>query len=693
MTTRLDKVRAAFRKRGTTSFLVAAVVLGGLVGLGTAVLAILVDIVETWTDSFGDWTNWGLWAFAVTIPIGMSVSWWLNERLGPGISGGGVSETMVGMSLHGGYLPTRSIFPKVAATAATLGTGGSGGAEGPVAYIGAAIGSTLSRYTRFDHDRIRSLVAAGAGAGIGASFNAPIAGMLFAMEVILGTFSVRHLSSVVIASVTAAVTFRSLPLPEEALLTAGSYRLGDFRELLLYAGLAVLAVIVAVVFLKLVDLVEHRAPRLPGPAWMRPVLLGLLVGVIGVVEPAVLGTGQEFVSELLTNQVFEQIGLPPTAWYVLLGLAGAKIVATAFTISSGGSGGAFMPSLFIGAALGAGYGQLVQEVWGFSNVQPGAFAVVGMATVFAAVARAPLTAILIVFEVTGARDYGLVLPLMLSATFATFIADRIHPESIYSLPLARRGIKAIRTGEFDLLDTVSVQEVMSPVVTAADPRATVADTQRLLDRHRNHGLPVIDHGRLVGIITVSDINRAGGPGSDALVEQAMTPKPVTVGPSTPVSAALQRMAVLGVGRLPVVADEDATRLLGLFRREDAVRAYHRALGSSTSHELFRQRLRQRTAPGATYFDFRVPPGSIADGKMVRDVSWPEGCTLVSVQRGIDVMVPAGNTVLSSGDIVTAFGTPGSRQRVIERLNAGADEPTAEIVMPPDDDGQSSEVQA
>jgi CIC family chloride channel protein len=311
-----------------------------------------------------------------------------------------------------------------------------------------------------------------------------------------------------------------------------------------------------------------------------------------------------------------------------------------------------------------------------------------MATVFAAVARAPLTAILIVFEVTGARDYGLVLPLMLSATFATFIADRVHPDSIYSLPLTRKGIKTTRTGDLDLLATVAVEEVMSPVITVADPRATLEDTQRQLDRHRHHGLPVVDHGRLVGIITISDIHRAGGPGADSTVAQAMTPKPVTVGPTIPVSEALHRMAVLGVGRLPVVADDDATRLLGLFRREDAVRAYHRALGTSTSRELARERLKQRTTPGAAYFDFRVPPGSIADGRAVRDVPWPEGCTLVSVQRGTDVMIPAGDTGLVSGDIVTAFGTSGSRQRIIERLNAGADEPTAEIVLPPlDGDGE------
>ncbi|HEX6286102.1 MAG TPA: TrkA C-terminal domain-containing protein, partial [Acidimicrobiia bacterium] len=137
---------------------------------------------------------------------------------------------------------------------------------------------------------------------------------------------------------------------------------------------------------------------------------------------------------------------------------------------------------------------------------------------------------------------------------------------------------------------------------------------------------------------------------------------------------------LGVGRLPVVASDDPRRLVGMFRREEAVRAYHEALTSTTDHHLHRQRLAQRTQPGAGYYDFRVPIGSIADGRKVRDVSWPEESTLVSVRRGREVLVPDGDTNLIAGDVITAFGTESSRQRMIDRLNAGADEPTAEIPL-------------
>jgi hypothetical protein len=202
----------------------------------------------------------------------------------------------------------------------------------------------------------------------------------------------------------------------------------------------------------------------------------------------------------------------------------------------------------------------------------------------------------------------------------------------------------------------------------------------MLNYHRSHGVPVVDAGELVGIVTITDINRAEGSTDVTTVGQVMTPRPVTVEPDTPVSRALERMAALGVGRLPVVADGDPRRLVGIFRREEAVNAYHEALTSTTDHHLQRQRLTQRTHPDAGYYDFRIPLGSMADGRKVREVSWPEGSTLVSIRRGREVLVPGGDSLILADDVVTAFGTESSRQRMIDRLNAGADEPTAEILV-------------
>jgi CBS domain containing-hemolysin-like protein len=199
-------------------------------------------------------------------------------------------------------------------------------------------------------------------------------------------------------------------------------------------------------------------------------------------------------------------------------------------------------------------------------------------------------------------------------------------------------------------------------------------------RYRYNGVAVLDDGEVVGILTASDLVRAGGARSDLRVEEAMTARPLTVTPSTPVSQALERLAALGIGRLPVIAEDGSGRFLGMFRREEAVRAYHQALANRTERELVRRRLDQRTDPGAGYFDLRVPPGSIADGKLVREVAWPDGSTLVSVRRGREVIVPTGATPLLAHDVLTAFGTPGSKAELIERLNTGADEPTAEIPL-------------
>ncbi|MBT8247702.1 MAG: chloride channel protein [Acidimicrobiia bacterium] len=664
--------RGSFDRAGAAAFLTLAVLVGILVGFSSALLIWSIDLVEDGVAELAEALSLGDAVFLISVPIGILVAFLIARRFAPEAEGDGVPAAMAALVVRGGRLRLRSWFTKIAATAATLGAGGSAGREGPIVQIGATVGSVAGRYTKQGEDKMRSLVAAGAGAGIGASFNAPIAGMLFAMEVILGNFGLRHLNVVVITSVSAAVTSRLL-VGEEQLLQAASHSLEDPRELLLYAVLGLAAAVAAFLLLRLLSLTEGA--KIPGPVWMRPIGIGLAGGALGLIYPEVLGTGQQFIGELLSG-----VGEPATyMWYTLLAIAGLKILATGLTLGARGSGGAFMPSLFIGAALGAGIAHIVDGSWTVSTLEPSAFAIVGMAATFAAVARAPLTSILIVFEITG--DYGLVLPLMLAGTLATFLADRMHSLSAYTMPLARAGIKLTRRGEVDLLDTVQVRDVMTRNLTSVAPDQTLDEIHALLDRERHHGLPVLEGGALVGIITLADIQRADEI-PDATVADAMTPRPATVTPMSPVSLAIERMAALGVGRLPVVDDEDPTRLVGVFRRVGAVNAYHQALSASTEHELSLERLRLRTDPGARFFDFRIPRQSMADGRLVKETVWPEGLTLVSVQRGRVVMVPTGNLELVEGDVVTAFGTGAARERTIERLNATGVDDTAEIPEQP-----------
>jgi len=677
-----DKIRqlpavGVLAEREWGGFLAISALVGIGVGLGGAGLVLLIDLLEHVLGGL-ELDQGNVWLF-LTVPLGFLLAWFVARTWAREVAGDGVPEAKAALIVHGGHIRGRVAPLKILATAATIGTGGSAGREGPIVQIGAAIGSWVSRTFRLGEDQVRSLVAAGAAAAIGASFNAPIAGMLFALEVILSSFAVRHMSAIVLASVTAAVTSRTI-VGEELAIRSGTYRSVGVSELLLYLGMALVVVIVGLIFLRVLDLTgrfsETHGHRLGA---LRPIGAGLMVAGLVFVEPRLFGTGQEVTNSLLLGgQLDSALGLASEAWWFFGLLALGKALATALTISSGGSGGAFMPSLLMGASVGTGFALLVEPTWG--DIQVGAFAVVGMAAMFAVVARAPLTAILIVFEITGANDYQLILPLMLAATLGTFLAERFSTDSAYTMPLRRQGIKEPSRGEVDILDTVLVSHVMSAPQFVASPDDSLAVVDGQLHRYRYHGIPVVEGGRLVGIITVSDIARSGGPNDAVFVREAMTPQPVTVEPGSPVSMALERMAVLGVGRLPVVAADDPTRLVGVFRREDAVAAYHEALVASTDIAMHRARLAQRTDPGAGYYDFRVPPGSVADGRPVKEIAWPEGITLVSVRRGREVVVPTGETQLWAGDVLTAFGTEMAHRQAIERFNHGADEPTAEIKL-------------
>ncbi len=662
------RLRRAWNPAGMAGLMAVATLAGVLVGIGAFLLVEGIGLVADGTRNLAEAlpADW-IWMF-VTVPAALTAVWWLAGRYAPEIAGGGVPQVTAALIVSGGFVRRRVAGLKIVATSLTLGAGGSAGREGPIVQIGAAIGSVVGRWTGLGEQHVRSLVAAGAGAGIAASFNAPIAGMLFAMEVILGGFHIRHLHTVVVASVAAAVVARSLVGPELELPIV-KYPLSDPRELLAYAVVGLLAVGAGYLFLRSLDGFERLGTRFRRLPWALPLTYGLFIAGLGLLSvwiveegdaltPAVLGTGQRVVASLL--------GSGSSAWWVLAALAGLKILATSATIGARGAGGVFAPSLFVGAAVGSGFAVVLEPFWGFSELRPGAFALVGMSAVLAAVARAPLTSILIVFEIT--QDYGLVLPLMLATTLATLLTERFHPESFYTMALVRMGIRRVQHGDIDVLDTVAVGEVMSPAPMVLDPAATTGEVQGHLDRTRHHGLPVVRDGRLVGIVTVTDVLRTGGPSDQVTAGDAMTPRPVTVTPDAPVSLALERMAALGVGRLPVVDGDASHRLLGLFRREDAVRAYHHALSSQVESQMVRDRLRARVQPGADFFTFEVPGASVADGRSLGEVAWPEGCTVVSVRRGRQVIVPRGGTVLEAGDVITAYGTPHAEDLLAAKLD-------------------------
>ncbi|MEX1179153.1 MAG: chloride channel protein [Nitriliruptor sp.] len=647
----LGAVRRRAQAEGTVDGVLLG--LGAATGLLTGILAwVLISVVEGLQHLL--WTDPAPWWQIVAIPaVGGLVVGYLVSRVAPEAAGGGVVSTMETLALRGGVFRRRVPLGGLAATSVALGTGASGGREGPIVLIGGSVGSLVGRLVPIDENRMRALVAAGAAAGIGASFNAPIGGMLFAIEVLQIGVRGAALQVVVVGSVVGSVVSRQLVGEDLIFQPSRDLGLGAPVELLVYALLGLLAVVVALGFQR----GERLASR--GAAWLRrrvgPVATvgaaGLAVGLLALGVPEVLGDGESLppvagIREPIQAILDVEQGTTWQAAGFLLLLLVAKLVATSITVGSGSAVGSFAPMLLAGAALGGVVGTAALPV--LPALDPGAVATVGMAAVFGATARAPLTAILIVFELVG--DYELVLPLMLAVGLAVFLHDRFQPEGIYADNLRRRGVVLGRPDDIDVLQRVDVGEVMT-----RDHPTVPADADRTaLDAHfsatRSNGFAVVDErGQLVGVLTRRDVAaREGATAADLCTRRALT-----VGPKDPVFVAVRRMASLDVGRVPVV-DPSTRRMVGMLRREDVVKAYQLGLnrGSAGQHRHATAQLRDLT--GVRFVELAVDASSPVCGQAVRDVSWPERTVLASVGRGGEVVVPRGDTILGAGDVLVVL---------------------------------------
>lgn len=657
--------------QGETLMISLAVALG----LGTGVLAsALIGVIAVVQRLvFGTSASWQEILLVPT--VGALVVGVLVTYVAPECSGNGVVQVMTTIATNGGRFRGRVPFAGIAATGVALGTGASGGREGPIVLIGGSLGSLLGRLFAVGEERMRTLVAAGAAAGIGASFNAPIGGMLFAIELIIGRFRTSVLQSVVVASVVGSVTAREIIGPEIIYEPATLYTFTDVRELWLYAVLGVAAALFGIAFLYGQDLAARAFARLQVWRPLKLALGGLGVGLVALVVPEVLGTGDNLppidgIRDPIQRMLDADLGEGFAGVGLLLLLACAKLLATCLSVGSGNAVGTFAPAIFCGAAVGGAVGHVTALLLPDAGVQPGAFALVGMAAVFAAAARAPLTAIVIAFELTG--DYELVLPLMLAAGLATFIADRIQPESVYSWSLTKRGIVYGEPDDVDLMQTVRVGEVMTtdPDVLTAD--MTLPDARAEFRRTGHHGFPVLDAGRrLIGVCTLTDV--AGGADGEGLtVGDVCTRQVLTVTSQDPVYLALRRMATIDVGRLPVVASHDHQQLVGLIRRSDLVTAYRQAVTRSLVSQQRSELLRLRDLAGTDFLEVRVTDGSPAAGRQIRSVAWPRHTLLTSVHRAGDLIMPDGSTELRPGDRVSAIVDDDHVLEVRELLTGSAD---------------------
>jgi CIC family chloride channel protein len=481
--------------------MVLALVVGAGTGLGAVTFRWLITRATWIFSGHADYSDVGIgqhpahpwlpWLgpfFVVLAPVvggliyGPVVQRWAQEARGHG-----VPEVMLAISQRGGKIAGKVAVIKSLASAITIGSGGSVGREGPIVQIGSALGSKLAQMAHLSETKVRTLVACGAASGIAATFNAPIAGVFFALELLLRDFTAESFGMVVLAAVVASAIGRAilgdvpfLPLPTFEVHHAGAY--------LLFALLGVLAGVVGVVFTRTLYGIEDIADRLwRGPEWARPAVGGLLLGLLLLAVPQMYGVGYPVLEAGVQGKYVVA---------VMLGLMVAKVLATSLSIAIGGSGGVFAPNLFVGGMLGAAFGVAAHDVMPGIAAPAGAFALVGMGAVFAGAARAPITAVLIMFELTG--EYTIILPLMLAIVLATGVSRALSRDSIYTLKLRRRGIEIDARAADPRLTDKTVGDIMEPPPPAlADTAPLEAAARRLLSSGRG-SLPVVYGGLLIG---------------------------------------------------------------------------------------------------------------------------------------------------------------------------------------------------
>jgi CIC family chloride channel protein len=455
---------------------------------------------------------------------------------------------MEALATKGGRIRARVAAVKILASSICIGSGGSAGREGPIVQIGSTFGSTLGQLFRLPQDWIKTLVACGAAGGISATFNAPIAGVFFAHEVILGRILTRHFGFVVISSVVASVVAHAF-LGNLQTFSVPAYTLKSYWELGLYFILGAACALIAVAFIRSLYKTEDIFDAIRIPEYVKPALGGIAVGLLGLYNPFLFGVGYEGVEQAL----LAKIGLITLVALLLL-----KIVATSFTLGSGGSGGIFAPSLFMGAMFGGAFGDAAHRLLPGIVAPSGAYALVGMAAVFSAAARAPITAIIILFEMT--RDYAIILPLMLAVVVSTLISHRLSSESIYTLKLKRKGLSLRQQEEIDLLEKVSVEEVMTRDFPTVPAEMTLTEVIGVFAKSKHHGFPVVDkEGNLKGMVTLADVEAKMGSSQELTVADIATTTLITAYPDETLHDVVHRLGTSEIGRIPVVDRKDASR--------------------------------------------------------------------------------------------------------------------------------------
>ncbi len=487
----------------------------------------------------------------------------------PEAKGHGVPEVMEAILLKGGNIRPRVAVIKAIASAISIGTGGSVGREGPIIQIGSSLGSTVGQFFRVPTRRLKTLVGCGAAAGIAAAFNAPIAGALFAVEIILMDFAVAQFSPIVISSVMATVISHSYEGKFSA-FHVPPYQYVSPYEIGFYFLLGAITGLAAYLFIKLLYLSEdYFDNHLKIPGYLKPALGGIGVGIIAIFTPNIMGVGYGSINLALHGQLI---------WYVALILLFTKIIATSLTLGSGGSGGIFAPSLFMGAMVGLSFGAVLHSYLPTITAEPGAYALVAMGGLVAGTTRAPITAIIIVFELTN--DYQIVLPLMITCIISMIVSSKLTRESIYTLKLVLRNI-GIREGtEINIMESIFVKDVYSKNFTWINAYDNFNLIVNKIIQGRGREFPVLDKNQnLIGIITVDMIKdylfETDTLGNVLIATDILSTDVQTVTLTDNCQVAIDKMRVKDFEAIPVVENESSKKIIGVVYLKDIQEAYNR----------------------------------------------------------------------------------------------------------------------
>lgn len=518
----------------------------------------------------------------------------LAGRLTPLSRGPGIPVVVEALARRDGDIPAEAGLFRAVTASLTIGSGGSAGVEGPIILIGSALSSALARLGRVSAEQRRTLVGCGAAAATAAIFNAPIAAVIFVLEVILRDFSTRTFAPIVVASVFGTVTAQAILGRNEAVFEVVTElnieRVFTGQELAHYAVLGVLAGLVGAGVSASVRAAERVGKRAAGPPWLKPALGGALLGLLGVVwmatlgpaagggteAPPFFGNGYPVIERLLRPETYAQEG---GGVVLLAALLGFKLLGTCLTLGSGGAGGVIAPSLMIGATLGALFASVCTALGAFPGESPATYAFAGMAGLIAAVAGCPLAAFLLVFEITG--DYQLILPAMLVAILATGVAQLFVPDSIYVAMLRERGVRTGAYADYTLLRRLHARDVpLVPAVTVR-PEAPAAELLALSRRYAVTDFVVVDASDgYVGLVTAEDF-RALLLAADALplvvVGELMRTGLPPVNPDHTLDLVMEQFSRHDVAGLPVV--DGGGRIRGMLTRVMLIRSYQETLAA------------------------------------------------------------------------------------------------------------------